>query len=142
MHGAGERTTVGELVALSAEVAGFSGEQVPADESWLHEHDVEEWMGPRSLPLWLPRSHHGMGLMSDARALQYGLERRPLLDTIAATLEDERARGLDRERRAGLSRQDELALLGGAAGPGLIGTFGPTSNITRRRPPDARSLQE
>ena len=111
VHGAGERTTVGELVALSAEAAGFTGEQVIADESWLREHGVEEWMGPRSLPLWLPQSHHGMGLMDDARALAYGLERRPLLDTVAATLEDERERGLGRERKAGLSRADELALI-------------------------------
>jgi 2'-hydroxyisoflavone reductase len=111
VHGAGERTTVGELVALSARAAGFSGEQVVADESWLREHEVEEWMGPRSLPLWLPSSHYGMGLMDDARALAYGLERRPLLDTISATLEDERARGLGRERKAGLSRPDELALI-------------------------------
>ncbi len=44
--------------------------------------------------------------------LAYGLERRPLLDTIAATLEDERERGLGRERKAGLSRADELALIG------------------------------
>ena len=111
VHGAGERTTVGELIALSAEVAGFTGDQVLAGESWLREHGVEEWMGPRSLPLWLPASHHGMGLMDDARALAYGLERRPLRDTISATLEDERARGLDRERKAGLSRSDELALI-------------------------------
>ena len=53
-----------------------------------------------------------MGLMDDARALAYGLERRPLLDTIAATLEDERERGLGRERKAGLSRADELELIG------------------------------
>lgn len=111
VHGAGEPTTVGELVTLSATVAGFTGEQVVAPESWLREHDVEEWMGARSLPLWLPASHHGMGLMDDARALAYGLERRPLRDTIAATLEDERARGLDRERKAGLSRADELELV-------------------------------
>ena len=111
VHGAGERTTVGELVALSAEVAGFTGDQLVASESWLREHDVEEWMGPRSLPLWLPTSHYGMGMMDDARALAYGLERRSLLDTIGATLDDERARGLDRERKAGLSRADELALI-------------------------------
>ena len=111
VHAAGERTTVGELVALSADVAGFSGEQVLAGESWLREHGVEEWMGPRSLPLWLPASHHGMGLMDDARALAYGLERRPLRETLTATLADERARGLDRERRAGLTRADELALI-------------------------------
>jgi 2'-hydroxyisoflavone reductase len=111
VHGAGERTTVGELVALSAEAAGFTGDQQIVGESWLREHGVEEWMGPRSLPLWLPTSHHGMGLMDDTRSLAYGLERRPLLDTISATLEDERARGLDRERKAGLSREDELALI-------------------------------
>jgi nucleoside-diphosphate-sugar epimerase len=111
VHAAGERTTVGELVTLSAAAAGFSGEQVLADESWLREQGVEEWMGPRSLPLWLPASHHGMGLMDDERALAYGLERRPLADTIDATLEDERARGLGRERRAGLSRADELELI-------------------------------
>lgn len=111
VHGAGERTTVGELVALSAEAAGFTGDQLIASESWLREHGVEEWMGPRSLPLWLPSSHHGMGMMDDARALAYGLERRPLLDTISATLEDERDRGLGRERKAGLSREDELELI-------------------------------
>jgi 2'-hydroxyisoflavone reductase len=111
VHGVGERTTVGELVALSVEAAGFTGDQVVADESWLRAHDVEEWMGPRSLPLWLPASHVGMGLMDDARALSYGLERRPLLDTVSATLLDERERGLDRERVAGLSRADELALI-------------------------------
>ena len=111
VHAAGERTTVGRLVALSAEATGFTGEQIAAAESWLREHGVEEWMGPRSLPLWLPESHHGMGLMDDARALAYGLDRRPLLDTIAATLEDERERGLGRERKAGLSRADELDLI-------------------------------
>ena len=111
VHGAGERTTVGQLLALSAEAAGFSGDQLIASESWLREHGVEEWMGPRSLPLWLPSSHHGMGMMDDARALAYGLERRPLLDTISATLDDERDRGLGRERKAGLSREDELELI-------------------------------
>jgi nucleoside-diphosphate-sugar epimerase len=111
VHGVGEPTTVGELVATSAEVAGFTGDQVVASESWLRMHGVTEWTGPRSLPLWLPSSHHGMGLMDDARALAYGLERRPLIDTVRATLEDELDRGLDRERRAGLSRKDELELI-------------------------------
>lgn len=116
VHGVGERTTVGELVVLSAEAAGFTGVQVVADESWLREHGVEEWSGARSLPLWLPASHHGMGLMDDARALAYGLERRSLLDTVAATLDDERERGLDRERKAGLSRTDELELIAALRG--------------------------
>jgi len=111
VHGPGERTTVGELVRLSAEVAEFRGQQVLASEGWLHEHEVEEWMGPRSLPLWLPASHHGMGLMDDARALGHGLERRSLTDTLRDTLAYEQEQGLDRPRKAGLSRDDELELL-------------------------------
>jgi hypothetical protein len=37
---------------------------------------------------------------------------RPLRETLGRTLADERSRGLDRVRRAGLTREDELALLG------------------------------
>lgn len=111
VHGAGERTTVGELIQLSAEVAGFSGEQVSAGEDWLHSLDVEEWMGPRSLPLWLPASHFGMGLMDDTRALEHGIERRPYVEMLRDTLTFENEQGLDRIRRAGLSREDELELI-------------------------------
>lgn len=114
VHGVGEPTTVGAILAASAAVAASTGRQVPASPGWLHDHDVEEWMGPRSLPLWLPPSHHGMGMMDDARALELGLRRRPLAQTLADTLADERDRGLDRPRRAGLRRADELALLADA----------------------------
>ncbi|MCL3817082.1 NAD-dependent epimerase/dehydratase family protein [Aeromicrobium wangtongii] len=111
VHGAGSRTTVGELIAVSAEVSGFTGRRVVPEVDWLHEHGVQEWMGPRSLPLWLPASHHGMGRMDDARAIGWGLVRRPLDRTLADTLADERDRGLDRPRAAGLSRAEELQLL-------------------------------
>lgn len=117
VHGVGERTTVGELVALSAEVAGFTGEQVVVGETWLREHGVEEWMGPRSLPLWLPADHHGLGLMDDTLAVSLGLRRRPLTETLRDTLAEERDRGLDRERKAGLSRADELKLIAQRATP-------------------------
>jgi nucleoside-diphosphate-sugar epimerase len=111
VHGAGEPTTVGAIIDASSAVTGGGAGRVPASPDWLHDHDVEEWMGPRSLPLWLPSSHHGMGLMDDTRALELGLRRRPLAQTLADTLADERERGLDRPRRAGLSREDELVLL-------------------------------
>ena len=111
VHGVGEPTTVGGLVDASARVAGFAGEIALAGADWLLEHDVEQWSGPRSLPLWLPASHHGMGLMDDTHAVELGLDRRPLVETLADALADERDRGFDRERRAGLSRSDELALL-------------------------------
>jgi 2'-hydroxyisoflavone reductase len=111
VHGVGEPSTVGHLVDLAARVADFSGRQVAAPPEWLHAHGVGEWAGPRSLPLWLPASHHGMGLMDDARALELGLRRRPLAETLADTLDDERDRGLDRPRTAGLDRSDEIELL-------------------------------
>jgi 2'-hydroxyisoflavone reductase len=118
VHGVGEPTTVGAIVDASVAVAGSTGRRVPASPAWLHAHDVEEWMGPRSLPLWLPPSHHGMGMMDDTHALELGLRRRPLAETLADTLADERERGLDRPRRAGLSRGDELALLATIDGSG------------------------
>jgi hypothetical protein len=52
-----------------------------------------------------------MASMDTARAAAAGLNRRPLVETIADTLADEQSRGLDRERKAGLTRDDELELL-------------------------------
>jgi len=111
VHGVGESTTVGELLRMSSEVAGFEGEHIAADPDWLREQGVEEWMGPRSLPLWLPTSHHGMGMMDDTRALEHGLERRPYLETLCDSLVYEREQGLERERKAGLTREEELELI-------------------------------
>jgi nucleoside-diphosphate-sugar epimerase len=111
VHGVGEATTFGQLIDLSTEVAGHSGSRVAADPDWLLAHDVEPWMGPRSLPLWLPISHHGMGMMDDARSITMGLQRRPLAETLSDTLDDERGRGLNRPRSAGLTRTDEVDLI-------------------------------
>jgi 2'-hydroxyisoflavone reductase len=111
VHGVGQPTTVGELLQISAEVADYRGEQVEADPDWLREHDVHEWMGPRSLPLWLPESHHGMGLMDDTRSLEHGLERRPLVETLRDTLQEHRDGRAEREPRAGLTRDEELELI-------------------------------
>lgn len=111
VHGVGEPSTLGELIQVSAHAAGFTGRMVEADPGWLRSHNVEEWAGPRSLPLWLPFSHRGLGMMDDRRALDLGLVRRPLASTLRDTLVEERARGLERERRAGLNRSDELKLI-------------------------------
>ena len=111
VHGVGEATTLGKLIDLSAEVAHYSGSEVAADPDWLLAHDIQPWMGPRSLPLWLPTSHHGMGMMDDARSISMGLQRLPLADTLSDTLDDERARGLNRPRSAGLTRTDEVDLI-------------------------------
>jgi hypothetical protein len=111
MNVAGLPTTLADFLSTSADVAGHTGVAKGAGAGWLAERDVEPWMGPRSLPLWLPDEARGMAAMDTARAAAAGLQRRPLVETLADTLLDERARGLDRERKAGLTRDDELALL-------------------------------
>lgn len=100
-----------DFLALAADVAGHTGGVVEADDAWLAEHDVEHWMGPRSLPLWLPRDMVGFSTRSNAAYHAAGGSLRSIRDTLERTLADERARGLDRERKSGLSRPEELALL-------------------------------
>lgn len=92
-------------------VAGHGGALAPAPPAWLIAHDVSHWAGPRSLPLWLPAGEPGFATRSNALFRLLGGTFRPLDETLARTLADERARGLDRARAAGLSRADELALL-------------------------------
>ena len=92
-------------------LAGHSGRLVTADDGWLCAHGVAYWMGPRSLPLWLPP---GYGASRRRRGAMYraaGGRIRPIEETVARTLTDERARGLSRSRAAGLERAEELALL-------------------------------
>ncbi|WP_431798278.1 NAD-dependent epimerase/dehydratase family protein [Microbacterium kunmingense] len=100
------------FIDAAREVAGHGGELVTADDAWLVAHDVQYWMGPRSLPLWLPADMPGFATRSNAAYRAAGGPLRALEDTLRRTLADERARGLDRERRSGLTRAEELALLG------------------------------
>jgi nucleoside-diphosphate-sugar epimerase len=107
----GESMPLGDLLALARQVAGHAGQVVEADEEWLTARGIAPWMGPRSLPLWLPPGMPGFMTRSNTAYLAAGGRLRSLRDTLERTLADERARGLDRERRAGLSRTDELELI-------------------------------
>jgi hypothetical protein len=109
----GHQRSLGEVLTASKRVAGHTGNVVPVDEEWLLEHGVSGWAGPESLPLWIPRSSN-FDIFSRrlaTRAMESGLSLRPLEDTLEATLEFERDRGVHRERRAGLSPDNERALL-------------------------------
>ncbi|WP_334151864.1 NAD-dependent epimerase/dehydratase family protein [Microbacterium sp.] len=107
----GDRHPLDEVLAGIREAAGHTGSVVEAAEPWLLDHGVEYWAGERSLPLWLPAEMAGFMARSNAAYLRSGGTLRPITETIASVLADERARGIDRERRAGLTRPDELALL-------------------------------
>jgi 2'-hydroxyisoflavone reductase len=110
--GSGPRTTLGTLLdEIAAAVGAPDLERVPVAPAVLAAAGVGPWAGPRSLPLWLPASHAGIGARDTAPAAAAGLRCRPAGDTARAALDHERALGLARERRAGLAPADEAALL-------------------------------
>lgn len=109
----GPRHTLGDLLEVAAAVAGFTGERVPASDEHLLTAGVEEFMGERSLALWLADpAWLGFSAHDDAGAVAAGLHARPLEATTSDALAWERRLGLTRTgRRAGLDRADELALV-------------------------------
>ncbi|MBF4623707.1 NAD-dependent epimerase/dehydratase family protein [Clavibacter sp. VKM Ac-2872] len=107
----GESVPLADVLDLAAEAAGSRGERVVATDAQLADADVRHWAGPRSLPLWLPGTAAGMLARSDAGIRALGFRRRPLAETMRDVLADERERGLDRPRLAGLTRDEELAVL-------------------------------
>lgn len=111
VNAVGDPLPLERLLRDAAEVAGFDGSTRPATAEWLEEHDVAYWMGPRSLPLWLPADMPGLWSRSGAVYRLLGGRLRPLDETLRRVLADERDRGLDRQRRSGLSRAEELVLL-------------------------------
>lgn len=116
VNAVGDPIGLDRVFSDAREAAGHTGAVIVAADDWLESHDVAYWMGPRSLPLWLPVDLPGFWTRSNAVYRLLGGRLRPLRDTLERTLADERARGLDRERRAGLTRPDELDLLDGLEG--------------------------
>ena len=112
----GDTMPLSHVLALAGDVAGHTGRHVEAEDEWLVAHEVAHWMGPRSLPLWLPRDMTGFASRSNAAYRAAGGHARDVRATLESTLADERDRGLERERRSGLIRADELALLAELAG--------------------------
>jgi 2'-hydroxyisoflavone reductase len=107
----GRNKTMGAFLESAARVTEFSGEQVFATPEQLAEFEVGPWFGPRSLPMWRP-SIGLPGFSKDHAATEVpGLVLGPLDDIMRDTLEDEIARGLERTRRAGLTREEELDVL-------------------------------
>lgn len=108
----GDEHPLGAVIEQVRGAAGHRGDTVTADDDWLVDHGVGYWAGERSLPLCLPREMTGFMTRSNARYRASGGEVRPLESTVDRVVADEDARGVERPRRAGLTREDELALLG------------------------------
>jgi 2'-hydroxyisoflavone reductase len=107
----GDTHTLRDTLNLAAALANFSGQLSEATDEWLLANGVNYWAGPRSLPLWLPQADAGFAQRSNAAFTAANGTLRSLTETLTDTLGDERARGLDRERRSGLSRAGERELL-------------------------------
>jgi 2'-hydroxyisoflavone reductase len=107
----GDTHTLRDTLNLAAALANFSGQLSEATDEWLLANGVNYWAGPRSLPLWLPQADAGFAQRSNAAFTAANGTLRSLTETLTDTLGDERARGLDRERRSGLSRAEERELL-------------------------------
>jgi hypothetical protein len=117
MNTVGERRSFGHVIEAAREAAAFAGAEhdgrltrVPSE--WLRQQGVEEYMGPRSLPLWMvDPDWAGFSARDGSRARAAGLTHRPLRELVEESLSWERELGLARDRRAGLSRGEELELL-------------------------------
>lgn len=103
--------TVGPVAPLSEQLSAIapSARLTWVTEEFLVEHAVEQWSGPRSLPLWLTREHAGM-LAHDVRDfLATGPTLRPVAESAADTAAW--ASGVAGVVRTGLTREEEAELL-------------------------------
>lgn len=101
-----------EHLEVARQVSGSPGRIVAAPQQWLVDSGVNEWAGPRSLPLWLvDTGWYGFNARSNARALAAGLVLRPLAETLADSLEWRRGQASGTTFAAGLSDDDERELL-------------------------------
>lgn len=112
LNALGPDIAFGQLIRLCQELTESTAPTIWADPAWLVENDVAYWAGEHSLPHWLPEGYEGFAARSAEAAVNHGLIRRPLVDTLIDTLEDERRRGLGRERKSGLSAATEQLLVG------------------------------
>lgn len=114
----GTINAVGDVVRLSdfldtaRGVAGHTGPIMAVPPAWLREHDVTEFMGSRSLPLWIDDDEwRGFMAYDPARARAAGLHPRPLQETLTAVLDYENHRPAHKPRPSGLTDDEERALI-------------------------------
>ncbi|WP_405710457.1 NAD-dependent dehydratase [Streptomyces xanthophaeus] len=111
-NGVGATRPFGELLAEVVEAVGPPDtELVPVPVAQLEAAGVQVWRGEKSLPVWVPPEDYGFMAHDHSRALGAGLRHRPLAEVAADVLAHERALGLDRERKAGLTAAEETELL-------------------------------
>lgn len=114
-------TTMGQVLATAAKALGCSVALTWADEAFLLAQGVAPWTG---LPLWLPAAAAGMHQIDIDRALDSGLQCRPLAQTVLdtatwATKAPPPVLGGPMRPQVGLAPEREAALLAAWHAAGL-----------------------
>jgi len=111
-NAAGDVITLRQHLQTARAITASTASVTPACAPWLRAHGVAEWMGPRSLPLWIDDpSESAAGTPSSARARAAGLTLRPLRATLADTLAWAVREDVPTANGAGLTDDEERALL-------------------------------
>lgn len=115
--GVGPAMPLGELLGEVAAGVGAEPKWTWVDQEYLTKAGVDPWMGPESIPLWLPRPAYDGMLAHDATPpRRAGLCTRPVAETARDTLAWLRA--TPDAAVTGISRERELELLDGWGGGG------------------------
>ncbi|HTO65639.1 MAG TPA: NAD-dependent epimerase/dehydratase family protein [Bradyrhizobium sp.] len=86
-NGIGPTRARGAWLAECAAALGSSCTFTWVDRAFLEQHDVRRWVGPRSLPLWLPLPDYaGFATRDTASAREAGLTARTVSQTARDTL--------------------------------------------------------
>lgn len=108
----GPRTklTIGEMLNACRRVTGTVCNFHWASAQFLEEHGVKPWS---DMPVWIPDTEEDAGFsrVDVSKAIEAGLEFRPLVDTIRDTIAWAEKRPEDHQWRAGLDPQKEQELL-------------------------------
>ena len=102
--------TRAEFLAQMADGLGVEPHLTWVDQEFLASQEVEPWMGPRAVPVWLPLPEYA-GLMAHDVHASYdaGLATRPIGDTARDTLAW--LRDHPDATTTGISRADEAEVL-------------------------------
>lgn len=111
-NAAGQLLPFAAIEEACREVTGAEAESIRVPPEWLRGQGVEEFSGARSLPLWITDPDAaGHNNRNTAAAVAAGLTWRPIRELVQSSLVWELERGLGRQRRAGLTPEQERQLV-------------------------------
>lgn len=105
----GPTVPLGDVVEAGRRVVGDAPTVTPVPPEVLEREGVAQWMGPRSLPLWISDPEwRWFATLDTSAASRRGLTTRPLEETLRRTLAYEETR--TEPRGTGLTDEEESAL--------------------------------